>query len=102
MKLQILFDEPSPRFDEGLPIGNGRLGALVTGGLQEKQILLNEEMIWYGGPRDRNNPDAFQYMSQIRALMREDRVREAQRLAVLALTGTPETQRHYSTLGMLF
>jgi alpha-L-fucosidase 2 len=101
MKYQLIFDRPSPNFDEGLPIGNGRLGALVTGGLQEKQIFLNEETIWYGGPRDRNNPDAIHYMSKIRALMREGRVGEAQRLAMLALTGTPETQRHYSTLGML-
>ena len=101
MQSQLMFDKPSPRFEEGLPIGNGRLGAVVTGGVQEKQIFLNEETIWYGGPRDRNNPDAIHYMSKIRTLMREGRVREAQRLAVLALTGTPETQRHYSTLGML-
>jgi alpha-L-fucosidase 2 len=101
MKSQLMFDKPSPRFDEALPIGNGRLGALVTGGLPEKQIFLNEETIWYGGPRDRNNPDAIHSMSKIRALMREGRVGEAQRLAVLALTGTPESQRHYSTLGLL-
>jgi len=102
MNFQIMFDKPSPRFDEGLPIGNGRLGALITGGLPKKEIYINEEMIWYGGPRDRNNPDAIHYMSKIRDLMREGRMREAQQLAILALTGTPETQRHYSTLGMLF
>ncbi len=101
MKYQLMFDSPSPKFEEALPIGNGRLGALITGGMQEKQIFLNEETIWYGGPRDRNNPDAIHFMSKIRGLMREGRVREAQRLAILALTGTPETQRHYSTLGML-
>src|SRR5690606_12638700 len=52
-------------------------------------------------PRDRNNPDAIRNIGQIRQLMREGRVREAQRLAVMALTGVPETQRHYSTLGMV-
>ncbi len=41
MKLQLKFDQPSTRFDESLPIGNGRLGAMVDGGVQEKQILLN-------------------------------------------------------------
>lgn len=100
--LQLMFDRPSMRFDEVLPVGNGRLGALITGGLQEKHIILNEETVWYGGPRDRNNPDAIHYMGKIRALMREGRIREAQRLAMVALTGTPETQRHYSTLGILF
>jgi alpha-L-fucosidase 2 len=101
MKLQLMFDQPSMRFDEGLPIGNGRLGAVVTGGLQEKYLLLNEETVWYGGPRDRNNPDAIHYMGKIRELMRAGSIGEAQRLAVMALTGTPETQRHYATLGML-
>jgi len=101
MKSQLLFDQPSNEFDEALPLGNGRLGAMVTGGLPEKLIFLNEETVWYGGPRERNNPDAIHYIAEIRALMRAGRVREAQRLAMLALTGTPETQRHYSTLGML-
>jgi alpha-L-fucosidase 2 len=101
MKAQLMFDTPSLRFEEGLPIGNGRLGAVVTGGLPEKYIHLNEETVWYGGPRDRNNPDAIHFMAQIRELMRTGRVKEAERLAVLALTGTPESQRHYSTLGMV-
>jgi alpha-L-fucosidase 2 len=101
MNMQILFDQPSMNWDQGLPLGNGRLGAVVTGGLQEKHIILNEETVWYGGPRDRNNPDAIHYMGQIREQMRAGRIREAQRLAVMALTGTPETQRHYSTLGLL-
>lgn len=99
--MQLLFDQPSLRFNEGLPIGNGRLGAVVTGGLPEKHLLLNEETVWYGGPRDRNNPDAIRYINQIRRLMRAGSVREAQRLAVMALTGVPESQRHYSTLGMV-
>jgi len=108
-KIQLMFDRPSittskifEKFDEVLPIGNGRLGAMIGGGLQEKHILLNEETVWYGGPRDRNNPDAIHYMAKIRALMREGYIREAQRLAQVALSGTPETQRHYSTLGMLY
>ncbi len=101
MKPRIVFDRPSSRFDEALPLGNGRLGAMVTGGLPEKHIFLNEETVWYGGPRDRNNPDALHYIREIRQLMHAGKVREAERLAVMALTGTPETQRHYSTLGML-
>ncbi len=88
------------RYDEGLPLGNGRLGAMVLGGVREKFIHLNEETAWYGGPRDRVNPDAAARMPEIRRLMRAGRVREAERLAVLALTGTPESQRHFTTLGL--
>ena len=98
---QIAFDRPSMRYDEGLPLGNGRLGAMVLGGVREKFIHLNEETAWYGGPRDRVNPDAAARMPEIRRLMREGRVREAERLAVLALTGTPESQRHFTTLGLI-
>jgi alpha-L-fucosidase 2 len=101
MNFQLMFDKPSLRFDEGLPVGNGRLGAIVTGGLPEKHILLNEETVWYGGPRDRNNPDAIHYIGKIREQMRKGNAREAQRLAIMALTGVPETQRHYSTLGIV-
>ncbi|MEE4194139.1 MAG: glycoside hydrolase family 95 protein [Anaerolineae bacterium] len=101
MKPRIVFDRPSGRFDEALPLGNGRLGAMVSGGLPEKHILLNEETVWYGGPRDRNNPDAIHYIGEIRELMRTGKVRAAEQLTIMALTGTPETQRHYSTLGMV-
>jgi alpha-L-fucosidase 2 len=88
------------RYDEGLPLGNGRLGAMVLGGVREKFIHLNEETAWYGGPRDRVNPDAAARMPEIRRLMRAGRVREVERLAVLAMTGTPESQRHFTTLGL--
>ena len=88
------------RYDEGLPLGNGRLGAMVLGGVREKFIHLNEETAWYGGPRDRVNPDAAAHMPEIRRLMRQGHVREAERLSVLALTGTPESQRHFTTLGL--
>lgn len=100
MSHQIVFDRPSMRYDEGLPLGNGRLGAMALGGVREKFIHLNEETGWYGGPRDRVNPDAAAHMPEIRRLMRAGRVREAERLAVLALTGTPESQRHFTTMGM--
>ncbi len=97
---EIVFDRPSMRYDEGLPLGTGRIGAMALGGVREAFIHLNEETGWYGGPRDRINPDAREYMPEIRRLMREGRVKEAERLAVLALTGTPETQRHFTTMGI--
>jgi len=88
------------RYDEGLPLGTGRIGAMALGGVREAFIHLNEETAWYGGPRDRVNPDAARWMPEIRRLMREGRIPEAERLAILALTGTPETQRHFTTMGI--
>lgn len=101
MEYGIMFDRPSARYDEALMIGNGRLGAMVSGSIKERQIWLNEETVWYGGARDRNNPDALGHMKELRTLMKQGRIPEAERLATLTLTGIPESQRHYTTLGML-
>ena len=101
MNYGIHFDRPSSRYDEALMVGTGRLGAMVSGSMQERKIWINEETVWYGGPRDRNNPDALAHMGEIRSLMAQGRIPEAERLAVMTLTGVPESQRHYSTLGLV-
>ncbi len=98
----IVFNKPAKTWNEALPIGNGRLGAMVFGKTSVEQIQLNEESIWYGGFRDRNNPDALENLPKIRGLLQEGRLSEAEKLAKYALSGTPETQRHYMTLGDLF
>lgn len=55
-------------WEEALPIGNGRLGGMVFGGLDAEHIQLNEDSVWYGGPRDRNNPDALSHLQRVREL----------------------------------
>ena len=101
MKYGLTFDRPSNRYDQALPIGTGRLGAMVSGAVVDRLIWINEETVWYGGPRDRINPDAHTHIEKIKQLVREKRFQEAERLAVLTLTGVPESQRHYSTLGLV-
>ncbi|MDQ0899225.1 glycoside hydrolase family 95 protein [Paenibacillus sp. V4I7] len=100
--LKLLFKSPATKWDEALPIGNGRLGAMVYGQTQLERLQLNEDSVWYGGPRDRNNPDAKANLPEIRRLIFEGKLKEAERLAVLALSGLPESQRHYLPLGHLF
>lgn len=97
----LLFEEPANKWDEALPIGNGRLGAMVYGQPGREQLQLNEDSVWYGGPRDRNNPDAKENLPEIRRLIFEGKLAEAERLARLSLSGLPETQRHYLPLGRL-
>lgn len=97
----LLFEEPAKKWDEALPIGNGRLGAMVYGQPDREQLQLNEDSVWYGGPRDRNNPDAKENLPEIRRLIFEGKLAEAERLARLSLSGLPETQRHYLPLGRL-
>ena len=98
----IWFDQPAKDWNEALPIGNGRLGAMIYGKTAIEQIQLNEESVWYGGPRDRNNPDALENLAKIRELLQNGRLVEAEKLASMALSGIPETQRHYMGLGDLF
>lgn len=101
-ELKLWFRKPAREWNEALPIGNGRLGGMVFGEVQTEHIQLNEDSVWYGGSRDRNNPDALDNLPRLRKLLLEGRIREAERLAVLAFTGTPESQRHYQPLGDLF
>ena len=102
--LRLWYAKPAdPRaWVEALPIGNGRLGGMVFGGEKIEHVQLNEDSVWYGGPRDRNNPDALQYLPEMRRLILSGQPAEAERLATLALSGTPESERHYQPLGDLF
>lgn len=89
-------------WDYALPLGNGRIGAMIYGGTADELIRLNEDSIWYGGPRDRNNPDAFRNLQAIRELISKGKIREAENLAAVALSGIPESQRHYQPLGEIY
>ena len=89
------------RWTEALPIGNGRLGAMIFGGTSHERIQLNEDSCWSGGYRNRNNPDAAKNLQLIRSFLREGKVSEAEELSRYALTAAPEFQRTYQTLGDL-
>lgn len=100
--LKLWYKEPAKDWNEALPIGNGRLGAMVFGGVFQERLQLNEDSVWYGGPVDRNNPSAKKYLPEIRELIFAGRLREAEELAKLALSGIPEGQRAYQTLGDMY
>ncbi len=99
--LKLWYKNPALTWEEALPIGNGTLGGMVFGRVNSEVIQLNEDSVWYGGPSDRNNPSALDNLEKIRQLIFDGKVVEAQNLATLALSGIPETQRHYEPLGNL-
>lgn len=68
-----------------LPIGNGRLGAMVHGGVTEERVQLNESSMWSGGPQDPDNPAALEALPKIRELLWQGRYKEADELAVRTL-----------------
>ncbi|WP_028611721.1 glycoside hydrolase family 95 protein [Paenibacillus harenae] len=98
---RIWYKQPAEAWEEALPVGNGKLGGMVFGNPVKERMALNEDSVWYGSPRDRNNPDALPNLERIRGLLKEGRLQEAQELSVTALSGVPETQRHYMPLGDL-
>ena len=98
----LWYEQPAVKWTEALPVGNGRLGAMVFGGTIQEHIQLNEDSVWSGGFRDRNNPNANEFLAEIRSMMKEGKIPEAEALSRYALTGTPEFQRTYQTLGDLF
>ncbi len=64
--LKLWYKAPAQQWINALPIGNGRLGAMVFGGIQHERLQLNEDTLWSGGPRDWNNPDAKAVLPEVR------------------------------------
>lgn len=98
---KLWYHKPANCWEEALPIGNGRMGAMVFGSVDAEHIQLNEDSVWYGRKIDRNNPDALKNLPKIRSLIMSGKIPEAEALMVYALSGIPQSQRPYQSLGDL-
>ena len=98
---KLWYHKPANSWEEALPIGNGRMGAMVFGSVEAEHIQLNEDSVWYGRKIDRNNPDALKNLPKIRSLIMSGKIPEAEALMVYALSGIPQSQRPYQSLGDL-
>ncbi|MDF2587711.1 MAG: hypothetical protein K0S41_1552 [Anaerocolumna sp.] len=99
---RLWYKNPASVWEEALPLGNGRLGAMVFNTVNTEHIGLNEDSVWYGHFIDRNNPDALRNLPKIRELILNGQIPEAEELILYALSGTPQGQRTYQSLGDLF
>jgi alpha-L-fucosidase 2 len=97
----LWYRKPAQRWVEALPVGNGRLGAMVFGGVPRERLQLNEDSLWDGYRRDTTNPEALKALPEVRRLLFEGKSREAERLAGKTLLGKPATVKSYQTLGEL-
>ena len=95
---ELRYRRPAANWNEALPLGNGWLGAMCHGGTRMDRFQLNDDTVWSGGEMDRVNPSALGSMAEIRKLIREGRIREAEELTAEALTGLPESERVYEPL----
>jgi alpha-L-fucosidase 2 len=69
--LHLWYKQPAAKWTDALPLGNGRLGAMVFGGTEKERFQLNEDTLWSGYPREWNNSDAKQQLTEIRRLVLE-------------------------------
>jgi alpha-L-fucosidase 2 len=99
--LRLWYRQPAGSWNEALPVGNGRLGAMVFGGVAEERLQLNEDSIWAGEKRDRLNPDAARALPEVRRLLRAGRAAEAEALADKSVIAVPRRLPPYQPLGDL-
>jgi alpha-L-fucosidase 2 len=97
----LWYRQPASRWVEALPIGSGRLGAMVFGGAESERLALNEDTLWGGGPYAPNNPDALGALPEIRRLIFAGKYREAHDLAKAKMMAKPLRQMPYQTPGDL-
>jgi alpha-L-fucosidase 2 len=83
----LWYRQPARHWNEALPLGNGRMGAMVFGGVAQERLQLNEDTMWSGYPYDPTNPDAFASLEQVRQLVFAGKYREAERLADQKMMG---------------
>ncbi|GAB6165155.1 glycoside hydrolase family 95 protein [Thermostilla marina] len=96
----LWYKQPAAKWTEALPIGNGRLGAMVFGKTDQERIQLNEDTVWAGSPADRDRKGAYRFLDEARKLCFEGRYVEAEALVQREFLG-PRWIRSYQTLGDL-
>jgi hypothetical protein len=100
--LKLWYRQPAGAWTQALPVGNGRLAAMVFGTVRKEHIQLNEGTAWSGEKRDRSNPEAPQALAQIRGLLVEGHPAQAQALADKTMISIPRALPVYETLGDLW
>ena len=100
--LELWYQTPAVEWTDALPLGNGRLGAMVHGGVGREDIQLNEATLWSGGPYQPVNPTALPNLQKVRDLVLAGRYAEAEALANENLLAKPHGQMSYQSAGNLF
>ncbi|MFT7835864.1 glycoside hydrolase N-terminal domain-containing protein [Saccharothrix sp. BKS2] len=100
--LALWYDQPAGTdWLRALPVGNGRLGAMVFGNVDSERLQLNEDTVWAGGPHDYTNTRGVSALPEIRRLVFADQWAQAQALVDQAMLGNPAGQLAYQTVGDL-
>ncbi len=99
--LKLIYKHPASVWEEALPVGNGRLGAMVFGNPVHERLQLNEESIWAGSKLNNDNPGALKALPELRKAIFESRYKDAFKIAEKNFIGIPPNVRSYQPLGDL-
>jgi len=99
--LSLWYTTPATEWVEALPVGNGRLGAMVFGGTALERIQFNEDTVWNGEPHDYSHPGAYQYLNLMRELLFSGKQKEAERIGMEHFMSVPLRQKAYQALADL-
>ncbi len=100
--LRLWYAKPAANWNEALPIGNGRLGAMIFGDAEHERLQLNEESVWTGRDEDFVNPEAKNSLAEIRKLLFEGKYAEANALAQRTMMGDKKIPSTYQSLGDVY
>jgi alpha-L-fucosidase 2 len=98
---RLWYRQPATLWEEALPVGNGRLGAMIFGGVDQERIQFNESTVWNGEPHDYAHPGASQHLNELRQLLFEGKQAEAEKLAMEVFMSDPLHQKAYQAFGDL-
>ncbi|MDR0272215.1 MAG: glycoside hydrolase family 95 protein, partial [Clostridiales bacterium] len=99
--MKLFYTNPAASWNEALPIGNGFLGAMIFGGINEERIKCNEDSLWSKQRAEKYNPDALKNLAKIRELLFSGRISEAEELARNSIFSPDPNPAHYEPLGDL-
>ena len=100
--LELWYEKPASKWVEALPLGNGRLGAMVFGRVMQERLQLNEDTLWAGSPYDPNNPEALAALPIVRQLIDQGQYKQAQDLVSKSMMAHPLSEMPYGTAGDIF
>jgi len=98
---KLWYTKPAQKWTEALPLGNGRLGAMIFGGPENDRIQFNEETLWNGAPNDYAHHGAVKFLEPIRQLLFDGKQKEAEELAMKEFMSVPLGQKTYQAFGDL-
>jgi len=98
-ELTLWYRQPAEKWVEALPVGNGRMGGMIFGGITNEHLQFNEDTLWTGQPHEYQHEGAAKYLGQLRELLWDGKQNEAEDVAMKEFMSVPIRQKVYQPFG---